>query len=283
MPDAISVFGLLLPVVRVSVIAGLLLASWLALRFSRLTGEAAKQLEAAIFRVTLVGVIAARVGYVLLYWQAYQSDLPSIFFIWQPGFSPWVGVLVATVFAYWRYAKKAKYLPAMLFGFTIAALLPLAGFTATKLRLPNTTNLQVGDTVPEVTMRTLTGEQVNLSALRGKTIILNFWTTWCPPCRREMPMFDRISQAYQSQNVVMIGLNVAEKPEKVFKAVKKLGVSYPIWLEGANTNSSQNIYQKFGGVGFPTTIMIDKNGVLRQRQLGELNQATITSWIAETR
>ena len=81
MPDAISAFGFLIPVVRASVILGLVVAGWLAVRFSKLTGDAAKKLESAVFGVTVAGLVGARLGFVVLNWNAFQNNLLSIFYV----------------------------------------------------------------------------------------------------------------------------------------------------------------------------------------------------------
>ena len=281
MPDAISAFGFLIPVVRASVILGLVVAGWLAVRFSKLTGDAAKKLESAVFGVTVAGLVGARLGFVVLNWNAFQNNLLSIFYVWQPGFSPWAGLFVGSIYAYVRYEQFPLYLRSFMVAFGTAALLPLFAFEATTLRLPGSKTVKIGDLVPNVRMVNLEGKPVSLNGLRGKTVVLNFWATWCPPCRNEMPMLESVAKEYQDKNVVIVGLDVGEAAERVQVAVTELGVTYPIWLNGINTNSSQAVFQEFGGVGLPTTVLIDKNGILRARQIGELNRASVTDWLSK--
>ncbi len=275
MPDAISVFGILIPVVRASLVLGLLLAVWLALRVSKLMGAEAKALESAAIGVTLAGLIGARLGFVIMNWGAFQDDLLSALYVWHSGYLPWSGVFIGGVYAYVRYELKPLYLRSLLIAFGVAALLPLITFEATKLRLPNSNALLLGDATPEVRMVNLEGKAVSLRDLRGQVVVLNFWATWCPPCRREMPMLESVARAYQNRDVAIIGFDVGETASRILETTSSLGVNYPIWLDGSDTDSSHLIYRMFGGVGLPTTVFIDRNGLLRARQIGELSRASL--------
>ncbi len=261
--------------VRASVIAGFLLASWLAVRVSKLIGTDAKALESAVFGVGVAGMIGARLGFVVMNWEAFKDDLLSIFYIWQPGFLPWAGVFIGGIYAYVRYEIQPLYLRSLLVAYGVAALVPLVTFEVTKLRLPNSSVLKIGDFTPQIKMINLNGEAVSLRDLRCRVVVLNFWATWCPPCRREMPMLESVARAYQNKGVMIVGFDVGETASRVQQTVSSLAVNYPIWLDGSDTDSSQMIYRMFGGVGLPTTVFIDRNGLLRARQIGELSRASL--------
>ena len=279
MPDAVSVFGLLIPVVRGAVILALLLASWVAVRYARQSGLPSDRVDRAASAVGIAGVIGARLGFVALNWSAFQSNPLSVFFIWQPGFNPWAGFFVGGVYGLWRFGGQRHLWRPLLVGFGVAALLPMLAYGATQTRFAalGATSVRIGDPAPTLRLVNLEGKSVSLSQLRGKTVVLNFWATWCPPCRREMPMLESIQREYAARGVVIVGVDVAEPLERVAASVKDIGVSYPIWLEGAGSDSSQAAFGRFGGVGLPTTVFIDRAGIVRGRQIGELSRASVTS------
>lgn len=279
MSDAISIFGILIPLVRGSVVIGFLLASWLAVRHSKLHGSEKEKLDSAVFWVVLAGLLGARLGFVAMNWPSFKSNLLSILMVNQPGFSAWIGVLAAALFAVLRYRKIPTFLPSLLFGFGIAALLPLTAYLATQVKLPGSTVAHVGEVVPEINLIDLDGKPVSLSKLSGKYVVLNFWATWCPPCRREMPLLDRLAKEYDSNKVVVVGLNVGESTQTVKLLVDKLGVSYPIWTQGSDPNASQAAFHNFGGVGLPMTILVNPDGKILARQMGELNHASVAKWL----
>ena len=118
-----------------------------------------------------------------------------------------------------------------------------------------------GDTI-DFTFKTLDGKTYKLSDFRGKIVIVNFWATWCPPCRKEMPYFIKLQEKY-GNDVQFIGLDVKEPPDKVKAFVEALGVNYIIGF------STPEIEAKFGGVsGLPTTFIIDRDGRVVERIVG---------------
>jgi peroxiredoxin len=125
-----------------------------------------------------------------------------------------------------------------------------------------TTGPHVGANAPDFELQSLDGRRVKLSDLRGKAVIVNFWATWCQPCKLEMPWFEELHQQYGSQGLEMIGINtddyISSKDsvrDEVAKFAKDLGVSYTI-LRG-----KENVVDAFGGAQFlPITFYIDRQG-----------------------
>lgn len=119
----------------------------------------------------------------------------------------------------------------------------------------------------------LNGRQVKLTALRGKSVIVNFWGTWCGPCRKEMPMLNAFSQKWQSRNVVVLGIALDEK-KSVQQFVQQQKIHYPIWIGDEN---STDLLPALGNptINIPFTLLIDKNGQILQRWIGEISEATL--------
>ncbi len=127
----------------------------------------------------------------------------------------------------------------------------------------------VGHPAPDFTLVTVTGETFSLSALNGKPVVLNFWATWCPPCRAELPELQAAGSRYGDQ-VIIAGVNQAEPPDDVRAFAGQLGLTYPIPLDEAAVVSRQYAVRSL-----PTTFFIDRRGIIRRIQSGPVTEATL--------
>ena len=122
----------------------------------------------------------------------------------------------------------------------------------------------VGNAAPDFTLTDMQGQQVSLSQFHGKVVVLNFWATWCPPCREEMPSMERLYRDFESQGLVMLAVNVEENGKQaVAKFLQKTPHSFPILLD--SDNIAQNAYGVFR---FPESFIIDRNGVVVEKIIG---------------
>lgn len=104
---------------------------------------------------------------------------------------------------------------------------------------------------------------VELKAYRGKRVVLNFWATWCPPCRQEVPDLVDFYQRYRDKNVVVIGLAVDDDPQEIKEFIRIMDVTYPMAI------STDKINKKYGGIlGLPITFFIDPEGRIVTQQVG---------------
>ena len=118
---------------------------------------------------------------------------------------------------------------------------------------------ELAGSAPAFTLTDLNGKSVSLSDFRGKIIVLDFWATWCPPCRREIPDFIDLQREYGSRGVQIVGIALDE-PEKVQAFARQNGMNYPVLL------GSDEISMKYGGIeGIPTTFIIDRDGKIVNR------------------
>ena len=125
------------------------------------------------------------------------------------------------------------------------------------------------EAAPDFALETFAGETLRLSDLRGKVVVLNFWASWCPPCRWEMPFFETISQEYKERGVIFLGVAISDTMEDASDFADSVGVTYPLALDAAGETA-----RDYEVLGLPTTFLIDKDGAI-QRRLGAANEATL--------
>ena len=109
------------------------------------------------------------------------------------------------------------------------------------------------------------GENLKLGELRGQVVLVNFWASWCGPCRQEMPLLDQIYSQYKALGFTVLGVNVDEDVAQANMLLKKVQVSFPVVYDTANKVSE--LYQVSG---MPTTVIIDRDGNMRYRHEGYL-------------
>lgn len=111
---------------------------------------------------------------------------------------------------------------------------------------------------PDFTLKSNTGKNLRLSDFRGQVVMLNFWASWCGPCRQEMPILDQLHLRYAKLGFTMLGVNVEEDSSKANAYLKDIPVSFPILYDTANQTS-----KLYNVSAMPTTVIIDRNGNMR--------------------
>jgi peroxiredoxin len=140
------------------------------------------------------------------------------------------------------------------------------------------TGIEEGNLAPDFELTTLDGKQVRLSDYRGKKVILNFWATWCPPCKAEVPDLEKFYSTYKDKGIVILGVNLtqAEKNQSAIKAfVKSYGITYTIPLDVKSLISG--IYQVSA---IPTSYIIDSRGIISKKVVGPMDFKTMKSILA---
>ncbi|RXZ78841.1 TlpA family protein disulfide reductase [Paenibacillaceae bacterium] len=137
----------------------------------------------------------------------------------------------------------------------------------------NLANLEVGiergQLAPDFTLSDLSGMPVQLSDFAGKKVLLNFWATWCPPCRIEMPHMQKIYEDYEAKDVVILGVNLTpteENPDLVETFVDDQQLTFPILMDQFG-----DVMQTFQIIAYPTTYILDSDGVVREKYRGAIN------------
>jgi peroxiredoxin len=146
----------------------------------------------------------------------------------------------------------------------------------------NTVEYQAGHrpAAPDFTATSLTGATIKLSSYRGKTVVLNFWGSWCPPCRDEAPTLAVLDQEYGKQGVAFLGDDVGDSPANALAFTSKAGITYP-----SINDPGYAVVQKFSQVApvsdTPTTVVIDKTGHVVGMVLGAVNYGEMTSLLRD--
>lgn len=131
----------------------------------------------------------------------------------------------------------------------------------------------VGYLAPDFSLPSLTGDSFSLSASRGQPVVLNFWATWCPPCRVEIPHFQEASTTYNGQ-VLIVGVDDGEPRERVAPFAQEMGITYPVPLDG-----DSEVSRRYRVNSLPTTFFIDADGVIQHIQIGLVNEAMLQEQI----
>jgi thiol-disulfide isomerase/thioredoxin len=116
---------------------------------------------------------------------------------------------------------------------------------------------------PNFTLSSADGQQVSLQQYRGKVVFLNFWATWCIPCREEMPALERLHQKYQSQDLAVLSIDLKESADQVKAFFQKHGLSFPALLD-----QDGSVFRDYLVAGMPTTYLIGRDGNMLARGVG---------------
>ena len=155
----------------------------------------------------------------------------------------------------------------------VAGMLVIAPYMARRTRKNAGTesNDWKGKSAPEFSLESLDGRTVHLADFHGKGVLLNFWATWCQPCKIEMPWFEELQKEYGAQGLQVVGIAMDDaSKEDISKFAKEMGVNYPILL------GKESVGDAYGGVQFlPSTFFIDRDGKVVDRIFGLRSRSEI--------
>ena len=131
--------------------------------------------------------------------------------------------------------------------------------------------VNIGDRAIDFELQTLDGKTVKLSDFRGKPVLLNFWATWCGPCRSEMPYLQQINDSYSAKGLVMLAVDIDESPDTVKKFMADLNLSLTVPMD-----VGKKVAKSYSITAIPSTYLIDKDGIIRGKVVGAFpNKAAI--------
>ncbi len=155
--------------------------------------------------------------------------------------------------------------------FTLFSTLP-AFSGAERPDLPPSPGVEKGAEAPDFALEDMQGNSVRLSDYRGKVVFLNFWATWCPPCREEMPSMERLHEVFGKRNFIMLTVNTDEYRDSVETFLEKNPYSFKVLLD-----SRAEVQDLYGVFRFPETFLIDKEGKLVERIIGARDWSSVNS------
>lgn len=138
---------------------------------------------------------------------------------------------------------------------------------------------KVGYLAPDFTLNTLAGETVSLSDFRGQPVLINFWATWCGPCREEMPELVRVYNAHQDEGFVILAVDLTyqDSIEDVQTFVEEFELNFPVLLDKTG-EVSEKLYRL---LGLPMSVFIDRNGVITYIHIGAMTDEQINELVSE--
>jgi len=147
--------------------------------------------------------------------------------------------------------------------FMICIAVVVCGLVSCNPKADSAASISTNDAA-DFTLKDLNGNDFSLSSTKGKVVILDFWATWCPPCRMEIPHFQALHKQYGDKGLVIVGVALDQGGVRDVKPfVKSNGVTYPIVI------GNQKVVESYGGVrGIPTTFVIDRKGQIVTKVVG---------------
>ncbi len=116
---------------------------------------------------------------------------------------------------------------------------------------------------PDFTLRTLDGQKLRLGEQRGRVVLVNFWATWCGPCRQEMPHLNKLYEKYKSSGFVLLGVNVDDDTTQAAGVATRLGVTFPVLPD-----ADKRVSRQYDLSAMPSTVLIDRDGKVRYLHRG---------------
>lgn len=263
LPTSVSVGPLVLATDR---LLALLLITGFLLLATRIARCADRSAERTGMLAAAFGLLAARAAYVLGSWDAFRQEPWSALAVWQGGFSLPAGVAAAIIAV--AVLSWGRWRTALLLAAAVAALAGVY-LAAEHLMAPPAKALP-----PGIALLSLDGRAVPTGSLRGRPVVINLWATWCPPCRREMPML--IEEAARSAvPVLLVNQGEDEATVRAFLQAERLPG------QAIRLNPTSTVGAVSGSSALPTTLFIDGDGQIRTIHAGEISRAALLDGIQD--
>ena len=255
----LNIGPLALAMQHVLIIGSLLLATLIGWRVGRRRGV---NPEKQLFGLLVAGLLAARLAFVTVYFQHYSEQPWGIVDIRDGGFIAWAGVLAALLLGAWKLYKS----PPLRKPLGTAMMVGLFAWGAGNLALHWK---ERESQLPDLPLVELAGKPVNLQAYRGKPLVINLWATWCPPCRREMPVL--LKAQAEHPEVTFLFVNQGETTDEIQRFMQSQGLA----LSNVLLDRNNELGKLAGSMALPTTLYFDSEGQQVGNHLGELSQASL--------
>lgn len=265
---SVSVGGLALPVGRVV----LAIAFGITLIAAGLSGRRYRvAVGETLWSMLWVALIAARLAFVAMYFEQYRGSPWQMIDIRDGGFSPLAGVLAAALVGGLQAWRRPTLRRPLLVAVSAGAI--TWGAATAGLTLIDRSSRGL----PAVPLETLDGEATSLKALSGHPMVVNLWATWCPPCRREMPILQKAQR--ERPGIRFVFVNQGEAPG----TIRQYLMSEKLVLRNILRDPTARLGRRVGSSALPTTLFYNAEGQLVDSHLGELSAATLAQGLARLR
>jgi cytochrome c biogenesis protein CcmG/thiol:disulfide interchange protein DsbE len=129
---------------------------------------------------------------------------------------------------------------------------------------------------PEFTLPLLDGGELVLAQHLGQPVVINFWASWCPPCRQEARVLERTWRSYREKGVMFVGVNIHDTDSDAITFLKEFDVTYPNGLD-----RDGKITVDYGVIGLPVTFFVNQDGIVERRWVGAIREAQLVAWVEE--
>jgi peroxiredoxin len=136
--------------------------------------------------------------------------------------------------------------------------------------------VNTGNRARGFTLQTVDGDKVSLKDYEGKVVLINFWATWCPPCRAEIPDIQSTYEARQGDDFVVLGVNVEESRATVQQFMDEIEMTYPVLLDEGG-----KVLQMYRASGLPVSVIVSRDGVIQVRHVGYLTADQLEKYLAD--
>lgn len=218
--------------------------------------------ESVLFTLLLTGLLVARGAFVLRYRESYMDNWLAMLDLRDGGFLPLYGIVAAVLAAVFYFWRKPEMRLALSSGLAV-------GVMVSGLGLAVLYGLQQSQQLPELSLRDLAGNPIDLHDFKGKPVVINLWATWCPPCRREMPVLEQAQR--DNPQVQFVYVNQGESAQQVASYLDKQGFK----LASVLLDSGAQLGQVVSSRSLPTTLFYDAGGSLQNTHLGEVSTASL--------
>lgn len=218
--------------------------------------------EAALFSMLFFGALVARAAFVMQYVQQYADHPWQIIDIRDGGFLLLPGLIAAIAVGIYKAWRQAPLRLPLAIGVCIGLIVWGASVSVLSA-------LQSSQQIPDISVRDIDGNPIALQDLAGKPLVINLWATWCPPCRREMPVLAAAQQA--NPDIRFVFVNQGEGQALVDKFLTQQQLS----LRNNLLDTGGRLGQAVGSLSLPTTLFYSTDGLLKNNHLGELSHASL--------
>jgi peroxiredoxin len=131
-----------------------------------------------------------------------------------------------------------------------------------------------GNRALDFTLVNMAGEEVSLSDFEGEVVVVNFWATWCPPCRAEIPDLEAAYQDFRDEGLVVLGVNVQDPVHMIEPFVTEMGMSYPVVMD-----TTGMVMKDYRAPGLPVSLIVDRDGIIKERHVGYLSAEQLADYL----